>query len=229
MDLPYFEAHASTFENPEESGGREFDQVVAAQGYSPSSFQDVELTATTQSPALASRQNPDPVTAGHVPEETLSSSSVMATGAIEHNGTCEGHVYLQQRSCEQLKVSDLHPSMSMGDLENHTGSCISEQVTTGFVPLDKTPEFWDVMENIKKYLLSDTQSTTFLDEKSLLKKVDSLSSLLQDPRTSSSAKIEKRNYDESANCGIYVASNLANDSMMHKKTSDDIFASSRNL
>ncbi|CAA2938301.1 Hypothetical predicted protein, partial [Olea europaea subsp. europaea] len=32
MDSPYFEAHAPTFEYPEESRGREFDQVVAAQG-----------------------------------------------------------------------------------------------------------------------------------------------------------------------------------------------------
>ncbi|CAA2960591.1 Hypothetical predicted protein, partial [Olea europaea subsp. europaea] len=150
MDSPYFEAHASTFENPEESRGREFDQMVAAQGYSPSSFQDVELAATTQSPPLTSRQNPNP-----------------------------------QRSCEQLKVSSLHPSMSMGDLENHTGSCISEQLTTGFVPSNKTPEFWDVMENIKQDLLSVTQITTFLDENSLLKKVDSLSSLSQDLLTSS--------------------------------------------
>ncbi|XP_022889153.1 uncharacterized protein LOC111404599 [Olea europaea var. sylvestris] len=75
MDSPYFEAHASTFENPEESRGREFDQMVAAQGYSPSSFQDVELAATTQSPPLTSRQNPNPVTAGQVPDETLSSNS----------------------------------------------------------------------------------------------------------------------------------------------------------
>ncbi|XP_022867962.1 uncharacterized protein LOC111387625, partial [Olea europaea var. sylvestris] len=190
MDSPYFEARASTFENPEESRGREFDQVVAAQGYSLSSFQNVELAATTQSSPLTTGQNPNPVTAGYVPEETLSSCSVMATGAIEQNGTCEGHAYLQQRSWEQLKVQDLHPSMLMGDLENHIESCILEQVTTGIVPSDKTPEFWDVMENIKQDLLSDTQSTTFLDEKSLLKKVDSLSSLLQDPGTSSSTKVK---------------------------------------
>ncbi|CAA3016864.1 Hypothetical predicted protein [Olea europaea subsp. europaea] len=75
MDSPYFEAHASTFENPKESRGREFDQMVAAQGYSPSSFQDVELAATTQSLPLTSRQNPNPVTAGQVPDETLSSNS----------------------------------------------------------------------------------------------------------------------------------------------------------
>ncbi|CAA2967350.1 Hypothetical predicted protein [Olea europaea subsp. europaea] len=187
MDWPYFEAHAPTFEYPEESRGRELDQVVATQGYSPSSFQDVELATTTQSPPLTSGQNPNPVTARHVPEETLSSSS----GAIEQNATCEGHRYLQQRSWEQLKVPDLHPSMSMGDLENHIGSSILEQVTTGFVPSDKTPEFWHVMENIKQDLLSDTQSTTFLAEKSLLKKVNSLSSLLQDPPTSSSEKVKK--------------------------------------
>ncbi|CAA2960589.1 Hypothetical predicted protein [Olea europaea subsp. europaea] len=171
--------------------GHELDQVVATQGYSPSSFQDVELATTTQSPPLTSGQNPNPVTARHVPEETLSSSSVMAIGAIERNATCEGHGYLQQRSWEQLKVPDLHPSMSMGDQENHIGSSILQQVTTGFVPSDKTPEFWHVMENIKQDLLSDTQSTTFLDEKSLLKKVNSLSSLFQDPTTSSSEKVEK--------------------------------------
>ncbi|CAA2967349.1 Hypothetical predicted protein [Olea europaea subsp. europaea] len=111
----------------------------------------------------------------------------------------KGMVIVEQRSWEQLKVQDLHPSMWIHDLENNIGSCISEQVTVGFVPSNKTPEFWDVMENIKQDLLSDTQSTTGLDEKSLLKKVDSLSSLLQDTATSSSAKVEKENYDESAN------------------------------
>ncbi|CAI9761024.1 unnamed protein product [Fraxinus pennsylvanica] len=151
----------------------------------------------------------------------------MDTSAIECNGSREGHVYLEQRSWEQLKVPDLLPSV-MRDLENNIGSCVSEQVTSGCLPSDKTPEFWDVMENIKRYLLGDTQSTTVLDEKSLLKKVDSLSFLLQDPATSSSAKLEKGIYDEGANYGINVAPNLSNDPLMREKTSNDIFFSQEN-
>ncbi|CAI9761025.1 unnamed protein product [Fraxinus pennsylvanica] len=226
IDSPYFEACASI--NPEECRGREFDQVAAAQGYSPSSFQDVELAVITQSPPLIFGQNPNRVTVENMSTETLSSSSVMDTSATECNGNSEGHGYLEQRSWEQLKVPDLHPSVRMSDLENNIGSCISEQVTSGCVPSDKTPEFWDVMENIKRDLLGDTQSTTVLDEKSLLKKVDSLSFLLRDPATSSSAKVEKGNYDEGANCGINVAPNLSNDPLMREKTSNDIFVSQEN-
>ncbi|XP_022889148.1 uncharacterized protein LOC111404594 [Olea europaea var. sylvestris] len=55
--------------------GREFDEVVATQGCSPSIFQDVELVAISQSSPLTFRQNPNPMTARHMSEETSSSSS----------------------------------------------------------------------------------------------------------------------------------------------------------
>ncbi|CAI9761022.1 unnamed protein product [Fraxinus pennsylvanica] len=174
IDSPYFDTCASI--NPEECRGHEFDRVSLAQGYSPSSFQDVELVAITQSSPSTFEQNPNHVTVENMSTKTLSSSSVMDTSAFECNGSHEGHGYLEQRSWEQLKVPDLRPSV-MRDLENNIGSCLSEQVTSGCLPSDKTPEFWDVMENIKRYLLGDTYSTTVLDERSLLKKVDSLSFL----------------------------------------------------
>ncbi|KAL2455852.1 hypothetical protein Adt_47075 [Abeliophyllum distichum] len=223
IDSPYFEAHASVLKNPEESRGCEFDSPAAAHGYSSSGFQDVESAAAAQSSPLSFGQNPMGVTVKHMSkEEAPSPSSVMDTRAIEWNGTTEGHGFLEQKSWEQLEVPGLCPSMSMSDLVNHIENCISEQVTSECVPSDKASELWDVMENIKQDLLSDTQCAAGLDEESLLKKVDSLCCLLQDPATSSSAKV-----NEAANCGIHVMSNLTKDSM-HEKTSTGILASQEN-
>ncbi|KAL2458227.1 hypothetical protein Adt_46041 [Abeliophyllum distichum] len=105
-----------------------------------------------------------------------------------------------------------------GTTEGHGFFGAKKLGTTG----DKASELWDVMENIKQDLLSDTQCAAGLDEESLLKKVDSLCCLLQDPATSSSAKV-----NEAANCGIHVMSNLTKDSM-HEKTSTGILASQEN-
>lgn len=94
----------------------------------------------------------------------------MDTHAIEGN-----------RKSIERDSGGLRPSMSMTDLMNHIGNCISEQMTSGSFPSAKASECHEMLENISQILLSDSQCPTGLDERSLMKKVNSLCSLLQDP------------------------------------------------
>ncbi|CAA0814692.1 Unknown protein [Striga hermonthica] len=102
-------------------------------------------------------------------KEVTSPSSVMDTQAIDGTRT---------RNFESLNVP---PSMSMSDLVNHLENRISEQITCRNLPSARASEFQDMLENIAEVLLNDTQCSTGLDEQSLMKKVNSLCSLLHGP------------------------------------------------
>ena len=94
---------------------------------------------------------------------------------------------------DQIKVPGIHLSMSMSDLVSHIGQCISEQMTTvnHGASIDEE-EKNNILEDITQYLLSDSQVTPILDEKSLMSRVNSLRCLLQkDPSsTNLQAKYE---------------------------------------
>jgi hypothetical protein len=81
-----------------------------------------------------------------------------------------------------LKVPGLKPSMSVDDLVNHLGNCISEQITTGKQALpDNEVPTKETLEEIAQYLLGDTQGppVSASDERSLMARVDSLCCLIQ--------------------------------------------------
>lgn len=82
----------------------------------------------------------------------------------------------------QLKVPGLRPSMSVDDLVNHLGNCISEQITSGHaaLPNSEVPTK-ETLEEIAQYLLGDTQGppASASDERSLMARVDSLCCLIQ--------------------------------------------------
>nr|CAB3469584.1 unnamed protein product [Digitaria exilis] len=82
----------------------------------------------------------------------------------------------------QLKVPGLRPSMSVDDLVNHLGNCISEQITSGNPALanNEVPTK-ETLEEIAQYLLGDTQGppVSVSDERSLMARVDSLCCLIQ--------------------------------------------------
>ncbi|KAM7268940.1 hypothetical protein ACFE04_011106 [Oxalis oulophora] len=81
---------------------------------------------------------------------------------------------------DQIKVPGLHPSMSMTDLMNHIGSCLSEQMTAGNPSVNaNATECQDVLDDIAQYLLSDTQLSTASDDNRLMSRVNSLCCLLQ--------------------------------------------------
>lgn len=81
---------------------------------------------------------------------------------------------------DQIKVLGLHPSMSIGDLVNHIGHCISEKMTSGnSLSNGKQQHHKDMLEEIAQYLFNDSQNTMASDEKSLMTRVNSLCCLLQ--------------------------------------------------
>ncbi|KAI3444055.1 hypothetical protein Pfo_000720 [Paulownia fortunei] len=210
MESPYFESQASVLENSEESKGDECNQLTAAAKGSPISvFQDVASAAAVQLSSFKFGQNP--LAVQHVSKEAASPSSVMDTQAIEGNRVSDEHDSGGQKGWESLKVPGLRPSMSMSDLVNHIETCISEQMTSGSLPSDKASECQDMLENIAQVLLSDNHCATGLDEKSLMKRVNSLCCLLQDPVIASGAQVDGENRYEVADRGKNVCFDLMND------------------
>ncbi|KAK9076785.1 hypothetical protein SSX86_005119 [Deinandra increscens subsp. villosa] len=90
-----------------------------------------------------------------------------------------------QRDIKQPYAPGLHPNMSISDLVNHIGSNLSEQNVSWNLPFSSNapgPGYpRDILENISQILLSDNQLTAAAsDEKTLMSRVNSLCSLLQD-------------------------------------------------
>lgn len=97
----------------------------------------------------------------------------------------------------QLRVPGIHPSVSMNDLVSQLEQLVSEQNTSKVINFasDERPSS-EILEQISKSMLSDTQNVSESDEKSLMSRVNSLCCLLQkDPATA----------QESENCGDVVS------------------------
>ncbi|XP_043806349.1 uncharacterized protein LOC110599638 isoform X3 [Manihot esculenta] len=149
--------------------------------------------------------------------------TVMDTRAIEGSGICEAVDSKGPRNWDQIKVPGLHPSMSMSDLMNHIGNCISEQMTSGYPPFSADgSECQDILEDIAEYLLSDTQLTTSSDEKRLMARVNSLCCLLQtDPASTQNLQVnDERCFGESEN-GKGVQLNPTNELLQENKSKID--------
>lgn len=173
LDSPYFEPRPPVFEQPEESKDHSFDQVDSGR-VSVSDFQDVASPTGTQSSSLNIEQNQD--SAGVASENHLREAPSPSSG----NGSSEAVDSTSSRNWDQIKLPGLRPSMSVSDLMNHIGHCISEQMTSGNLPAtDEGSGYQDVLEDIAQYLLNDNQSNTASDEKSLMSRVNSLCCLLQ--------------------------------------------------
>ncbi|KAL2482811.1 hypothetical protein Fot_44255 [Forsythia ovata] len=215
MESPYFQSLLPVLKDLEESKSHEFNQLAAPKESPSSGFQDVASADAAQSSSFSFGWNPIVVSTENVPKEAPSPSSVMDTRANEGNGIAEGCDIQGQKNWEQLKLPGLRPAMSVSDLVRH---CISEQMTSGSLPSYEASECQDMLENIAQVLLSDTQSTAGLDEKSLMKRVNSLFCLLQDPATASSAQIYGEIRYEGTDCGKDFNSS-------HKNTCNGILAS----
>ncbi|KAF2301539.1 hypothetical protein GH714_025774 [Hevea brasiliensis] len=80
----------------------------------------------------------------------------------------------------QIKVPELQPSMSLSDLVNNHGQRISEQMISGNPKISHgDPKNGDILEEITRYLLRDSQLTSASDEQHLMSRVNSLCCLLQ--------------------------------------------------
>lgn len=148
----------------------------------------------------------------------------MDANAIEGNGNYEFSDSQGLKNSEKLKVPGLRPSMSMTDLVSHIGQHISEQVTSGSIPSEKASEYQNIFENIAQIMLSDNQNVAASDEK-LMKKVNSLCCLLQDPTVASSAQVEGENHFEGPFTGRDAELNYPSDFMREMKAHDDVVSS----
>ncbi|KAK9733104.1 hypothetical protein RND81_04G043600 [Saponaria officinalis] len=106
--------------------------------------------------------------------------SVMDTFAIEPSTISESGKLKKSKNFEQLIRQGIRPSMSMTDLVNHIGTCISGHTNSENPPFSEDDsESQKILEDIAQHLLGDFQSTPCSDEKSLMSRVNSLCSLLK--------------------------------------------------
>lgn len=104
----------------------------------------------------------------------------METNEIEEIRSPGTEVQKLPSHWDQMNVPGLQPSMSISDLVNHIGQCISEHMTSCNPILPGgDPKGSDILEEITQYLLSDTQLASASDENSLMSRVNSLCCLLQ--------------------------------------------------
>jgi hypothetical protein len=181
LDSPYFESRASVFEDQVDSKKHGFDTVDSGKGSVVSSFPDVASPTPSQSSSINIDQSePSGIGMEQRSREAPSPSSVMDTRAIEGSGNSEASDSKGARNWDNMKVPGLHPSMSMSDLMNHLGNCISEQMTAGNPAFtEDQPDCQGMLESIAQYLFSDTQLTTSASDEKLMSRVNSLCCLLQ--------------------------------------------------
>ncbi|XP_044485921.1 uncharacterized protein LOC123211332 isoform X2 [Mangifera indica] len=178
LDSPYFEPGASAFDEPDVSSHlkREERPVLfdLLDGAMPSGVQSSSSNVEPQD-----FMNRSPISV----MDTCTTGEIRSSGAQETN---------MLSHWDQIKVPGLHSSMSMSDLVNHIGHCISEQRASGGSLLFGTDLHGrDVLEEITQYLFSDSQLTSSSDEKSLMSRVNSLCCLLQKDSTATQNLQEK--------------------------------------
>ncbi|XP_016433770.1 uncharacterized protein LOC107760261 isoform X1 [Nicotiana tabacum] len=189
-DSPYFESRLSVFEDPHVTD-REFD--LNDDG-SPN-FLDLQST-TSPSGAHCSKSKSEQDPVGR-PLECIHQEKLSPNlGATEDIKSREVEQQKGLSDLNQLRVPGMHPSVSMSDLVSHLEQRVSEQKTSKGINLASDErQSLEILEEISKSLLSDTQNVPASDEKSLMSRVNSLCCLLQkDPATA----------QKSENCGDVV-------------------------
>ncbi|GMH13783.1 hypothetical protein Nepgr_015624 [Nepenthes gracilis] len=180
LDSPYFEVRSSILNDL--GSVENHDQRESSRGPNTSAFQDAGSPAVSQSSSINIRQGS---ATENLPHEALSPSSVMDTRAIEGNGSGEADSLKSSKNWEQLIMQGLCPSLSMTDLVNHIGNCISGQVSSENPSLTtEGSESCRLLKDVAQQLLGDSQLTICSDEKSLMSRVNSLCCLLQQDNAS---------------------------------------------
>ncbi|KAG5227792.1 Homeobox protein [Salix suchowensis] len=183
LESPYFVQRVSAFSDLHESGKgldsevEDRTAVFALQEAGPpsgvlsSSLNNEGQSLTCQYPENISQQT--------------STALVMETRAFEETRSNRTGEQKLPSNCDQIKVPRFHPSISMSNLVNHIGHCISEQMISGNSILSGGDiKSSDILDEITQYLLGDSQVMSASDEKSLVSRVNSLCCLLpKDPAT----------------------------------------------
>ncbi|XP_021750023.1 uncharacterized protein LOC110715725 [Chenopodium quinoa] len=201
LDSPYFDSQPPVFDDSNESKSHSLDQIETSRGPSISIFEDVG-TPLSQSSSLSVKQDD----ALHGASETLSReatspSSVMDVCVMEVSSSSQSSKPEGSKSVEQLIMQGIRPSMSMTDLVNHIGNCITEQRSS------EDPKFTEegskshnkMIEEIAQHLLGDVQNTPCSDEKFLMSRVDSWYSLIQKDGTPIQNSVTEEGMDGKAN------------------------------
>ncbi|CAI0427614.1 unnamed protein product [Linum tenue] len=207
VDSPYFEKRADVFSELDESNDQEVDQVENGRGsaFAAAGFQNLASPSAGYSSSEMDRGDHTGTTSELMSREAPSPSSVMDNHAIEGRGNFESVDSRAPRNWDQIKVPGLTPSMSMSDLMNHIGNCISGQMNSGNTSSLSADgeECQEILADIAQYLLSDTQNTTSSDEKRLMARVNSLCCLLQKDPTSSSQQNLQTIGEDSSNDSVF--------------------------
>ncbi|KAK9715863.1 hypothetical protein RND81_06G195000 [Saponaria officinalis] len=171
LDSPYFQPMVSVFGDSTD-GDRGFslkaDGIFSFSGFTDSGLSSSEID--NQDRFISSTRHKSQ---GH-------NRSITETYAMEVDVSSKMNETRGLNLLNQIKLPGLHPSMSVGDLVNHIGDCISEQIKSDNPNL-AINEFQktSILEEISQYLLTDSQTIPVSDEKSIMSRVNSLCCLLQ--------------------------------------------------
>ncbi|KAK4375512.1 hypothetical protein RND71_006189 [Anisodus tanguticus] len=183
LDSPYFESRISVFEDTHVSD-REFD--LNNEG-SPHFLDLQSATSPSGAQCSSSKSEQDPVgrPSERTHHENPSPSSVIDTGVSEDMKSREVEQWKGLSNLNQLRMPGIHPSVSMSDLVSQLEQRVSEQKASKVINLASNErQSLEILEELSKSLLSDTQNVSASDEKSLMSRVNSLCCLLQkDPAT----------------------------------------------
>ncbi|XP_062233428.1 uncharacterized protein LOC133930725 isoform X3 [Phragmites australis] len=178
LDSPVFEPRCSIFEDPDESKCSGFTNLKDEPGYSGSVSPCTGSSMSAKNEANGSIGMP----AEFLPQTVSPGAGAVGVQAVSKNVNGAVPEFNIPHWWSQLKVPGLRPSMSVDDLVNHLGNCITEQITSGNPALanNEVPTK-ETLEEIAQYLLGDAQGppVSASDEKSLMARVDSLCCLIQ--------------------------------------------------
>ncbi|GLU21952.1 hypothetical protein SLE2022_380560 [Rubroshorea leprosula] len=177
LESPNFEPGVSAYNDP--------NNGIALRSESGPTIFGVQVTGSptaSQSSQCINEQDFVSRTPENLYQQTPSPCSVMDTHAIEEIRSTRTTGPKSLSQWDLSRFPGLRPSMSMSDLVNHIGHCISEQITSNnpiFSIDDQQGK--DILEEITQYLLSDSQQTSASVDQSLMSRVNSLCCLLQNP------------------------------------------------
>ncbi|KAJ4792650.1 ATP-dependent DNA helicase [Rhynchospora pubera] len=171
LESPFFEPRCAMFEDMEQKKPHCFSQLQDEMEPSFSGFIDPGSPSLSISTKSEGRDS-----IGMLPDFNPQASNGAQVSTSSSQKMLRNPSLWEQLNAQGL----LKASMSVDDLVNHLGNCISEQMTSGNsdLPGNAMPPK-EMLEDLAQYLLSDTQAASSSDEKSLMARVNSLCCLIQ--------------------------------------------------
>ncbi|KNA22839.1 hypothetical protein SOVF_030470 [Spinacia oleracea] len=173
LDTPYFQPRVSIF--GDQSNTEHGFELKTGGRFSFSGIRDT-LSVSGLSSSDIENQNP----IGSLKETSQKNQLIPDMNLLEGDVSSKYNNADGLKFLNEIKLPGLHPSMSVGDLVNHIGDCISEQMRSDNPNLSiDEPRKWEILEEMTQYLLNDSQTLTSSDENCIMSRVNSLCCLLQ--------------------------------------------------